>query len=124
MTRINVVPVQELSQKHLCAEYRELPRVFALAHKASISPKPWTDKQPSSYCLGTGHVLFWYDKLQWLSDRHKELTQEMLNRGYKPSYTGCLKAEWEGKIGKAYWKGYVVTEEALMVNRARILERS
>ena len=28
MTRINVVPVKELSDQHLIAEYRELPRVI------------------------------------------------------------------------------------------------
>lgn len=75
MTRINVVPVESLHYKHLCAEYRELPRIFALAHKASLSSRPWTNKQPSSYTLGTGHVLFFYDKLQFLADRHKQLTQ-------------------------------------------------
>lgn len=31
MTRINRIPVEELSRQHLVAEYRELPRVFALA---------------------------------------------------------------------------------------------
>lgn len=66
----------------------------------------------------------WYDKLQWLSDRHKELTGEMLNRGYKPSCTGCLKDEWEGRIGRGYWKGYLPTVEALRINRERIAERS
>lgn len=28
MTRINVIPVSELSDQHLIAEYRELPRVL------------------------------------------------------------------------------------------------
>ena len=28
MTRINCVPVEELTDKHLGAEYRELPRLF------------------------------------------------------------------------------------------------
>ncbi len=35
MTRINCVPVEELSGPHLVAEYRELPRVFALAQRAA-----------------------------------------------------------------------------------------
>lgn len=34
MTRINCVPVTELSQKHLVAEYREIGRVYALAVSA------------------------------------------------------------------------------------------
>ena len=28
MTRINVIPVEELSDQHLMAEYRELPRAI------------------------------------------------------------------------------------------------
>lgn len=123
MTRINVVPVNTLTGKHLCAEYRELPRVFALAHAASVSPKPWTHKQPKEYQLSTGHVVFFYDKLGYLADRHKQLTDEMLARGYKPSFTGCLKQEWIGRIPAAYWKGYVPTEEATAINKERIDKR-
>ena len=37
MTRINCIPVEELSTPHLIAEYRELPRVFALAHNAAAA---------------------------------------------------------------------------------------
>jgi len=33
MTRINVIPVEELTTKHLVAEYRENPRAFALARR-------------------------------------------------------------------------------------------
>jgi hypothetical protein len=123
MTRINLVPVETLSRLHLIAEYRELPRVFALAHKASQSSKPWTDKQPKAYTLGTGHVLFFYDKLGFLAERHRQLVNEMIGRGYKPSYTESLVAEW-CHIPQAYWNNYVPTGEALEVNRARILERT
>lgn len=123
MTRINVVPVETLCRQHLLAEYRELPRVFALAHKASQSPKPWTDKQPKAYTLGTGHVLFFYDKLAFLAERHKQLTQEMLARGYKPSFTSCLREEWQERIPQGYWKDYTPTEEAIAINMARIADR-
>lgn len=123
MTRINVVPVTSLSGPHLCAEYRELPRVFGLAHKASQSNKPWTNKQPKAYTLGTGHVLFFYDKLGYLADRHKELVLEMLARGFKPTYTASLAELW-GDVPKGYWKGYTVTVEALQINQARIDERN
>ena len=123
MTRINVVPVQELSRQHLISEWRELPRTFALAHKASLSSKPWTSKQPDKYILNTGHVLFFYDKLGFLADRHEKLTQEMLDRGYKPSYTDNLRDVWKD-IPKAYWKDYTPTEDALRINRERIKERT
>lgn len=123
MTRINVVPVETLTQQHLVAEYRELPRIFALAHKASVSPKPWQHKQPKEYTLGTGHVIFFYDKLGWLNERHQQLVQEMLKRGYKPSFTAWLSDEWESKIPPAYWRSYIPTPEAIAINVERINKR-
>lgn len=123
MTRINVIPVQELTRQHLVAEYRELPRVFALAHKASLSNKAWTNKQPAQYTLGTGHVLFFYDKLKWLADRHKQIVQEMLARGYKPQLAECLCEQWCKLIPNGYWRDYVPTSEAMQVNRERIADR-
>lgn len=123
MTRINVVPVSSLAGSHLCAEYRELPRVFALAHKASVSSKPWTDKQPKNFCMGAGHVTFFYDKLGFLAKRHQALVAEMLSRGYKPTMTECLKEQWQDKIPSGYWKDYVPTEDAKRLNQERIDKR-
>lgn len=123
MTRINVVPVETLHRSHLVAEYRELPRIFALAHKASQSPKPWTHKQPKSYTLGTGHVLFFYDKLSFLADRHADLVREMLQRGYKPSFTGNLREQWQDSIPSSYWRSYTPTEDAISINIERINKR-
>ena len=34
MTRINVVPVEELTNKHLMAEYHEITRIFRLVREA------------------------------------------------------------------------------------------
>lgn len=125
MTRINLVPVSTLSRLHLIAEYRELPRVFKLAHDAHLSHKnPWMAKQPKDYTLGTGHVLFFYDKLLFLSTRHKQLVEEMLSRGYVPQFTGCLQTLWCNRIPAHYWKDYIPTEAAIVVNKQRIAERS
>lgn len=123
MTRINVVPVESLAGVHLVAEYRELPRVFALAHKASVSSKPWTNKQPNAYTMGTGHVVWFYDKLGFLAKRHQALVAEMLSRGYKPTMTTCLKEQWQDKIPSVYWKDYIVTNDALKINQERIDKR-
>lgn len=123
MTRVNVIPVKKLTQKHLCAEYREIPRILALAHKASVSSKPWTSKQPENYTLGTSHCIFFYDKLNFIAKRHKEIIAEMLSRGYKPTMTTCLKEQWQDKIPKGYWKDYVPTELALQINKERIDKR-
>ena len=79
MTRINLIPPSGLTDAHLMAEYRELPRVFQLARtsleKGDISG-------PSRYTMGTGHVRFFYSKTDFLSTRHGEIIQELLKRGY------------------------------------------
>jgi len=123
MTRINVVPVEELTTKHLVAEYRENPRVFALAHKAYMNKTKWYNKQPMSYSLGTGHVLFFYNRLKYISTRQKQLVAEMIKRGYNPQFTECLEQQWRDKFPANYWNNYVPTEQALQINRERIKER-
>lgn len=124
MTRINVVPVEELSREHLVAEYRELPRVFNLAKAASDKRTKWYNKQPHSYTMGHGHVYFFYNRLKFLADRHKQLVNEMLKRGYKPNFTECLEKQFRGSIPDNYWFNYKPTDEALKINRERIKERS
>ena len=123
MTRINVIPVTELTRQHLIAEWRELPRIYALVHKAHTSGKPWTNRQPKEYTLGTGHVLFFYDKLAWITERHKQLVSEMINRGYKPSFTDPVENEWIAKIPSYYWKQWQPTQDAITINMQRINER-
>ncbi|KKW67401.1 endonuclease [Lampropedia cohaerens] len=120
MTRINCVPVEELSGPHLVAEYRELPRVFALAEKAAARG---TFVQPAAYTLGKGHVLFFYTRLQFLAKRHQALVAEMRRRGYKPTYPGITRADFPA-IPDAFWGDWEPTEQALAINRQRIRERS
>lgn len=120
MTRINCVPVQELSGLHLVAEYRELPRVFALAGKAA---ERGTHLPPSAYTLGKGHLLFFYTRLGYLARRHASLVEEMYRRGYKPSFPGVQRKDFP-HIPDAYWQDWEPTPEALQANRQRIAERS
>lgn len=59
MTRINCIPPRELSREHLIAEYRELPRIFALVRAAiARGESPDDPRNPTSYTLGAGHVRF------------------------------------------------------------------
>ncbi|MCQ9616502.1 pyrimidine dimer DNA glycosylase/endonuclease V [Paenalcaligenes niemegkensis] len=120
MTRINCVPVEELSGPHLIAEYRELPRVFALAEKAAARG---TLSQPDCYTLGKGHLLFFYTRLGYLAQRHAELIEEMKRRGYKPAFSGMRREDWPA-IPDSYWSDWNPTEEALSLNRQRIKDRS
>lgn len=118
MTRINLVPPEELSGKHLVAEYRELPRVFSIARKRGKQG----GHLPQSYTLGKGHVLFFTDKLLFLLIRYQALIDEMRARNYnaKPVPLDDLVRG----IPASMFNGYRPTKEALKVNRQRIKERS
>jgi len=124
MTRINVVPVQELSRQHLIAEYRELPRIFNLV-KAAIErgELPNDRKNPVEYCLGTGHCRFFYDKLGFLYQRQADICREMRRRGYQVSYDHYGLGE-DIYTAREWWGDYLPTEAALALNRARIAERN
>jgi deoxyribonuclease (pyrimidine dimer) len=116
MTRINVVPPSELSRQHLLAEWRELPRVFSLAEKAWARGTP---KIPAKYCLGAGHVTFFYDKLEWVTKRFYELREEMLRRNYAPAYEHPPGFS----IKRQHPNDWEPDAEALALNRSRIAER-
>ncbi len=122
LTRINCVPVEQLHQKHLVAEYRELPRVFSLVKKY-IDKHGVLPEISSEYILGTGHVKFFYDKLLYLANRHKQLINEMRRRGYKPSYETCLIDQYYDAIPAFCWNDWVPSESAMQVNQERITER-
>ena len=112
LTRINVVPVSELTREHLVAEYRELPRISKLARVLKPS------QVPKDYKLGAGHMYFFYDKGLFLKRRFEdEIVPEMHRRGYVTKYTKYR----EHPAGLN--KDYIVTDNALRINRARIKER-
>lgn len=110
MTRINCVPVQELSRLHLLAEYKELPRVFKLARRV---PNP-----PREYVLGRGHVTFFYDKLGYCEKRFYQLVREMNARGYRTQFTSPPDVDKPD-----LWGDWVPDERAINLNRQRIAER-
>lgn len=116
MTRINCIPVQELHDKHLLAEYRELPRIFKLARVCNDAPK--------KYVLGKGHVKFFYDKLYYLYKRHEKLCEEMRKRGFTVNYPTHYYVSFKD-LNKApmLWNDWQPTQEAMELNRQRIQER-
>lgn len=121
MTRINVVPPSELSDKHLGAEYRELPRIFGHVRKAiARGETPYDPRNPAEYTLGRGHVRFFYPRLSWVVVRYDLLVRECRRRQRVVNYprpdTNGIPEQWFG--------GYIVTPAALALNRQRILDRS
>lgn len=99
MTRINCIPVKELEDKYLLAEYREMPRIS----KAARFPKN-KELFPNNYKMGTGHVKFFYDKGKYLSNRFDSIVKELKNRGFNLSYTNYrqhptgLNNDWQPTI--------------------------
>lgn len=121
MTRINCIPPSELTDKHLLAEYRELPRVFKLARIT----KP--GEAPEHYTLGKGHVLFFYDKLTYCQYRQQNICAEMMKRGFKPKFNPEDLWHFHERAGgskpERLWNDWVPTETEMLINRARIRER-
>lgn len=123
MTRINCVPVQELTWQHLVAEYRELPRIFGLVLEAiGRGERPEDRRNPTAYVLGTGHCRFFYPRLGYLSDRHAKLVTEMLARGYNPQFRHSLRIH-STAIPAEWWGDWEPDATAQALNRARIAER-
>jgi len=122
MTRINCVPVEELTDKHLGAEYRELPRLFGQIQKAiERGESPDDPRNPKEYKLGKGHTRFFYDKLQWLRYRHEQLVNECKIRGRIVNFPVVPKYIWD--IPNEWWQDWEPTPEAMELNRQRIQER-
>ena len=119
MTRINLVPPEELHTKHLVAELHELPRVFTLARKAQRELHK--KAIPSTYTLGTGHVLFFYQRLGFLADRYEALCYEMRCRSFKCNQIPRedLLKDIDVRLIRAYNPSHTDIE----LNRKRILER-
>lgn len=80
MTRINLgIPPKNLTDQHLKAELRELPRIFT-AVKKRIDDGVKFDDIPKEFTLGTGHMKFFYNKCQFLLKRHIMLRIEFKER--------------------------------------------
>lgn len=119
MTRINVIDPALLSDAHLGAEYRELPRVFGLVREAQArGERPDNPRNPAQYVLGAGHVRFFYPRLGYLVERYLRLCEECRKRGRAVNFgnptelvTG-IPADWFG-----YW---TPDDSAWALNVARI----
>ena len=115
MTRIKVVPPETLTDQHLLAEYRELPRVLPLA---AAAVRRGVVLGPPRYTLGKGHVTFFYSRTDYLVGRHMAIVTELLSRGYNLSrreplvaVVGCGVSRWQP------------TERDILVNLERLRER-
>ena len=132
MTRINLVEPSQLTDKHLMAEYRELPRIFT-AVKKRVEANTWdgfilSGEIPDKYVLGEGHVKFFYNKLRWLLSRycnlHFELTSNRLFNLDKDKYYAvkCDAMHLICRLTKDM-VDYSPTPEEVYLNMQRITDR-
>ncbi len=82
MVRVNIISPSKLADQHLIAEYDEILMLFGYVQRF-----PKKEGIPAEYCLGTGHIRFFKDKLLYLKKRHEHLKEEMLKRNFKHSRT-------------------------------------
>lgn len=124
MTRVNIIPVQELTDQHLFAEYREITRLFALVKQAC-------DKYPintvlkkvvPTYRLSTGHVVFFYDKLDFIERRYFELKDEVLKRGFNITLKDDI-TEFRQIIDKRFYNDFTPNKNDMTINIERLIEK-
>lgn len=109
MTRINCIDPSFLTKDMLISEYREMLRLrHAKPRQTGVD----------SYRLGKGHVLFFYDKGSYLLNRHKQLRDEMQQRGIATNY----------KLDLSSWPDWAMSNwtpnvDDQLANVARIINR-
>lgn len=125
MTRINVVPVNELCDQHLFAEFRELTRIpnklktGKLSYDKSKIPAAYTVQTAANPLGGKGHEYFFTDKLLWLEARYEQLYHELRKRHYNVTLLPVFLVPWPVD----FFKAWQPTEEALFLNRTRLIEK-
>ena len=118
MTRINsAIPVQHLTDEHLLAEHREIKRLpYCLERSLKSRSKR---RIPSEFCLGTGHVLFFLNKMKFVLRRYKELFTECCKRGFTVTdYSSNFE-----NISMDYLNDYIPTNTEKEILIKRISER-
>ena len=120
MTRINVIPADELMDQHLVAEYREIFMIGPSMNRSRKSASWSASKIPKEFTLNTGHVLFFANKGLYLKKRYDELVLEMKGRGMNPNPKRVFKVhEWPTEM----YQDWVPPKESMQIIRERIALR-
>lgn len=118
MTRINCIDPSFLLDQHLLAEYNEFAMALASLRRSKATGKPLPKRD--SYTLGSGHVIFFYDKGSFMMRRYEQLKKELIKRGYNLDPNRVL--EWD-VYDKHLMKDWNPTIKDQLINVGRILER-
>ena len=122
MTRVNLVEPEQLSNSHLMAEYREMPRVFRRAILNSYKGRmPNECPIAETYTLNKGHEYFFVDKCDWLYKRWHAIRKELLKRDYNlgDDFVSVVKARHRHvrKHCNQFNGGYKPKPEEIYLNR-------
>lgn len=125
MTRINLVPPEELMDQHLFAEFREI-KMVPMSLRRSLAARGLDSvvkRIPPAFTLNTGHVSFFYDKGLYLANRFLDLRNELERRGV--NYNRESQFDPLGVYGPfpELFNDYTPTPEALALIRERIATR-
>lgn len=126
MTRINLVPVEELMDQHLFSEFREIKMVPKSLRRslAARGTEGVLKMIPKDYTLNKGHVSFFYDKAGYLMLRYQELREELCKRGINFDRESKLDPDLIfDTLGSEFLKCYTPTANALAIIRERIEEK-
>lgn len=120
MTRINIIPPEELMDQHLIAEYRET-RLLTQNLRRSFQSKNGMDKTkiPKQFTLNAGHILFFKDKGEYIRKRYDQLQAEMRNRGFTPTFPEIDTTIWPN----GFKNDWVPSERDMSIVRERIALR-
>lgn len=123
MTRINAdISPEALTDQHLMAEWREI-KMVPKALKRALKTKSVADVMksiPKNFCLNTGHVKHFYDKMGFLQDRYEKLTKELVNRGYQIDTNKQLPVD---DIPYVFFKNASYTSTDRAIVKSRIVQR-
>lgn len=122
MTRINLVPVDDLEVPFLKGEYKEIVRIFNLVRKAQLKGKyPKDIKAPAKFKLGEGHVKFFYDKLTFIEKRYYALARKMKEYGFNAN--PVQREELLDGLDKVWFNDYSPSKEDIRLSNERLNER-
>ena len=117
MTRINsnICP-SLLHRVHLVAELREITMVPAALRRSSRtkSESAILGSIPKQFTLNAGHVLHFYDKLEFLKTRFIALCQEMKARGYSPDESRISAFDGFDKVYYNSWESTPQDDQLVM----------
>lgn len=118
MTRINsAINVRRLTDEHLLAEHREIKRLPYCLGKAIASGS--VKRIPEKFTLGTGHVLFFLDKMEFAEKRYLQIYYECRRR----ELSVCWYHDNFFYVPKEYVLDYTPTDEERQLLIKRITDR-